>query len=330
MALKALAEKCMDMGLKINLLEPKAVSFKTSRTPPPLRMNGEDIEWRSTQQVDHPHPAYKEDPPWAPPPPMIKITQLTGKKDNLDRNDLARQAHQLLVGGESEGTEVYYTDGSVDPNTGRAAATFFHKDVTPHHRLLDGTSTLQTELAAILKSFSAPTWYCYVYTLAQRTIRARASQSPSADAQAMKSASDPLMLNHPPLADTTLLTVSANQRAARAILSSPAQQSSRNHRRRCFFSAGVNNQEYHQCAFAAVFPSTSPPPALPGLGAMGWVKIKHPKPKKLATKRQLHDILSPAVKATRLIHSWDAVIDLTATHKDDDKIFEETTLKKLV
>jgi len=47
---------------------------------------------------------------------------------------------------------VYYTDGSVDTYTGNAAAAFIHKEATAHFRLPDGSSTLQTELVAIMKA----------------------------------------------------------------------------------------------------------------------------------------------------------------------------------
>ncbi len=62
---------------------------------------------------------------------------------------------------------------------------------------------------------------------------------------------------------------------------------------------------------------------------MGRVKIKHPRPKELASKRQLLGILSPAVKPTRLISSWDAIIVLTATDKDADNIFSPSMLQTL-
>lgn len=62
---------------------------------------------------------------------------------------------------------------------------------------------------------------------------------------------------------------------------------------------------------------------------MGRIKIKHPKPKELGTRRQLLEILAPEVRATRLIPSWDAVIVITTNDKDSDALFSEDKQEKL-
>lgn len=62
---------------------------------------------------------------------------------------------------------------------------------------------------------------------------------------------------------------------------------------------------------------------------MGRVKIKHPKPKEIETRRQLLNILAPEVKITRLVPTRDAVIVLTASDKDGDEIFQLNKQEKL-
>ena len=48
--------------------------------------------------------------------------------------------------------DIFYTDGSVDPDSKTAAAAFVHEETTAVFRLPNGSSTLQTELVAILKA----------------------------------------------------------------------------------------------------------------------------------------------------------------------------------
>lgn len=62
---------------------------------------------------------------------------------------------------------------------------------------------------------------------------------------------------------------------------------------------------------------------------MARVKIKHPRPKDIETRRQLLHILSPEVKITRLIPTRDAVIVLTASDKDGDEIFQSHKQEQL-
>lgn len=62
---------------------------------------------------------------------------------------------------------------------------------------------------------------------------------------------------------------------------------------------------------------------------MGRVKIKHPRPKEIETRRQLLNILSPEVKVTRLIPTRDAVIVLTASDEDGEEIFQSNKREKL-
>ena len=54
---------------------------------------------------------------------------------------------------------------------------------------------------------------------------------------------------------------------------------------------------------------------------MGRVKIKHPRPKEIGTRRQLLGILAMEVRVTRLIPSWNGVIMLTVTEQDAEAMF---------
>lgn len=62
---------------------------------------------------------------------------------------------------------------------------------------------------------------------------------------------------------------------------------------------------------------------------MHRVRIKHPRPKELATKRRLLELLAPEVKVTQFIPTHDSVITVTASDKDTDAIFTEGCLTKL-
>lgn len=62
---------------------------------------------------------------------------------------------------------------------------------------------------------------------------------------------------------------------------------------------------------------------------MGRVKIKHPRPKEIATRRKLLEIFSPNIRAHKLIPTHDAIIALTDTDKDVDYIFQPDKLDEL-
>ncbi|KAK8384668.1 hypothetical protein O3P69_014324 [Scylla paramamosain] len=129
--------------------------------------------------LDVPHPIYTHAPPWTESSLHFSITPLTDKKDNLTTTDLARQAQRALAAGNTVGADIYFTDGSVDQATNRAAAAFVHEEKIGHYRLPDHSSTLQNELVAIRKALKhaktrrkhevrrlaaegspSATWYC--------------------------------------------------------------------------------------------------------------------------------------------------------------------------
>ncbi|KAK8397507.1 hypothetical protein O3P69_004335 [Scylla paramamosain] len=102
-----------------------------------------------SRTTDAQHPDYEPPPPWQEPLYHFSVTRLTASKASLSADDLTAQARQALRAVDDADAEIYFTDGSVDPETYRAAAAFVHCDNTGIFRLPDHSSTLQTELAAI-------------------------------------------------------------------------------------------------------------------------------------------------------------------------------------
>ena len=108
-------------------------------------MLGEDLQ--RTLTPDCPDPTYQQPPPWTPSVISFSYTALPGSKrvcSNEEMRQLALQNMEALNTGV-----VYYTDGSVNPDTGAAASAFVVGDVTIAWRNSDNISSLQTELAAI-------------------------------------------------------------------------------------------------------------------------------------------------------------------------------------
>ncbi|XP_063871506.1 uncharacterized protein LOC135106429 [Scylla paramamosain] len=110
-----------------------------------------------SRTTDAQHPDYEPPPPWQEPLYHFSVTRLTASKASLSADDLTAQARQALRAVDDADAEIYsyFTDGSVDPETYRAAAAFVHCDNTGIFRLPDHSSTLQTELAAIVKALDA-------------------------------------------------------------------------------------------------------------------------------------------------------------------------------
>ena len=98
---------------------------------------------------DGPTEGYIEPPPWADPPAKIHFTQLPQKKSACSREMLLTRTTTTLLQAGNTGARTYYTDGSVDPNTGKTAAALVCGEERLGWRLTDHCSTLQTELVGI-------------------------------------------------------------------------------------------------------------------------------------------------------------------------------------
>ncbi|XP_045121986.1 uncharacterized protein LOC123510718 [Portunus trituberculatus] len=84
--------------------------------------------------------------------PTTRRLHITTAKAKLSWTELSALANKTRHSAPSKGADVYYTDGSVDPQTSASASAFTHEDETALFRLRNGSSTLQTELLAILKA----------------------------------------------------------------------------------------------------------------------------------------------------------------------------------
>ena len=103
-----------------------------------------------TEGPDLASPTYTESPPWESPALEMAYTILPSAKAQC----IPQEMHQLaLMGMDSlhgPHCAVYYTDGSVNPNTGTAGAAFITQGVSAAWRTSNHSSTLQTELVGIL------------------------------------------------------------------------------------------------------------------------------------------------------------------------------------
>ncbi|XP_076032993.1 uncharacterized protein LOC143020456 [Oratosquilla oratoria] len=78
---------------------------------------------------------------------------MTTRKADCDPDKLRPKVLKEIQAITPSNSVTYYTDGSVDPNTGRCgAAIVVDNGETNHWRVSDGCSTLQTELAAVLQA----------------------------------------------------------------------------------------------------------------------------------------------------------------------------------
>ena len=105
--------------------------------------------WRELLEPDRPHPEYRPLPPWEAPAIAARYTRLPSSKNNCSREELRQLALQDMEHLHVQGSHVYYTDGSVDPDSGRSGAAFITGDLSRGWRTTDHCSSLQTELAAI-------------------------------------------------------------------------------------------------------------------------------------------------------------------------------------
>lgn len=112
-------------------------------------LDEEDIR---TRKHDRPDPNFRPAPPWedrgweilAQLPRLTKKTTIPLELQQLGRETVASLA--------TAGTAVYYTDGSVNTDNGRAGAAFITQGEAYGWRTSDYASSTQTELAAIIQA----------------------------------------------------------------------------------------------------------------------------------------------------------------------------------
>ena len=100
---------------------------------------------------DSPHPGFTPPAPWEAP--LFSVTYTTAKpKHALTQQDTQSIRTTVDRLAQRPAYTAYFTDGSVHPDTTHAACSVVTTDHTASYRLSDGASTLQTEMAAILKA----------------------------------------------------------------------------------------------------------------------------------------------------------------------------------
>ena len=88
-------------------------------------------------------------PPWESEIVQFSYTKLPRAKENCTANVLRAAATLAINEAESPNCTVYYTDGTVDPDSNTAGAAVYSSSYTSCWRVTDNASTMQTELAAI-------------------------------------------------------------------------------------------------------------------------------------------------------------------------------------
>lgn len=115
--------------------------------------------------INGPHPGYRE-----PHPSELQLVSaitnsLPKSKSKCIQNDLRHLQETISSAVNSKYGAAYFTDGSVDPRSGRAGAAFLFEDEDHAQRLSDNSTTLQAELFAIVcpQSCHRPSRHLYLY-----------------------------------------------------------------------------------------------------------------------------------------------------------------------
>ena len=100
-------------------------------------------------QADLPAPTFRAPPPWEPPVANFTATRLPANKSACTTAELRQHALMAVARVSEPGCVTYFTDGSVDPDSGRTGAAAITGGSELAVRTPDHCSTLQTELVAI-------------------------------------------------------------------------------------------------------------------------------------------------------------------------------------
>ena len=92
--------------------------------------------------------------PWEPHPATFNYTALPASKSICTPEMLLQAAQTAIATAEQHGGTVYYTDGSVNPDTQSTGAAVYSRRFTASWRTSNSCSTLQTELAAIKQTLA--------------------------------------------------------------------------------------------------------------------------------------------------------------------------------
>ena len=100
-------------------------------------------------KADIPSNVLQAPAPWEDFPAIIHYTQLPAGKNNCSTTTLKNYAERSISSVEKPNSAIYYTDGTVDPATGKSGAGVYSQKLTASWRTSNSCSTLQTELTAI-------------------------------------------------------------------------------------------------------------------------------------------------------------------------------------
>ena len=103
--------------------------------------------WREADVLDS---TYSAPPPWEPPAAEFTATQLPASKALCTIQELRQHTLMAIAQVTQPDSTTYFTDGSVDPESGRKGAALVTGGVELLWRTSEHCSTLQTELVAIL------------------------------------------------------------------------------------------------------------------------------------------------------------------------------------
>ena len=88
-------------------------------------------------------------PPWESWSVKFSYTKLPRAKENCTIAELRAAANIAINEAENQNCTVYYTDGTVDPDSNTSGAAVYSNNYTGCWRVTNKASTMQTELAAI-------------------------------------------------------------------------------------------------------------------------------------------------------------------------------------
>ena len=91
-------------------------------------------------------------PPWEPSPAIFRYTALPVAKSLCTDHQLKIATIKAMQEAELNGALPIFTDGTVDPDTGLTGAAVYSSSFSASWRTTDGCSTMQTELAAMMKA----------------------------------------------------------------------------------------------------------------------------------------------------------------------------------
>lgn len=109
-------------------------------------------EIMTARTQDHPDPNHQLRPPWKARDWEIVIRPPRLSKNDITDMELQQHGRETIALVAPQGSAIYYTDGSVEQEEGRAGAAFVTLGSAYGWRVSTNASSMQTELAAIIQA----------------------------------------------------------------------------------------------------------------------------------------------------------------------------------